>query len=381
MTSTRKSSYKLPPTTIRDSLVSQHARRTKFLEEQKRRRSSKIETIRNLENFADLNIESDDDSDDTLVREGVGSFVSMLQDAGPSGGATPKPMKRKPINKWADKCMYAELLEMSNEDAWTTNDGLPHDLLTGWVAVAPVPVGKRCLAICYQSSGATGLVPNTMIRSRMLGKPLMAKFPSALPSDTILDCILDAHWRGNGILHVLDVLKWKGQDITDCETPFRFWWRDTRLAELSQLIPPSTTHHPDGTNNVSLFSYPITLLPIPYHTDMSYANLANCIIPLARTSRTMTVQGRHLNHGPEDMDMALESPQQLNTTVEADGLLLYVAEASYESGTSPLSSWVPIVPTDPGGESPLNVFLRLVTKRMLASNTETPAPVPEVEMS
>jgi snurportin-1 len=71
----------------------------------------------------------------------------------------------------------------------------------------------------------------------------MPRFPSALPPLTILygiplllefqcgielvfflfarDCILDNNWRENGILHILDVLKWKGQDIADCETPFR----------------------------------------------------------------------------------------------------------------------------------------------------------------
>jgi hypothetical protein len=49
----------------------------------------------------------------------------------------------------------------------------------------------------------------------------MARFPSPLPSDTVLDCILDQNWRENGILHVLDVIKWKGQDIADCESSFR----------------------------------------------------------------------------------------------------------------------------------------------------------------
>ena len=63
--------------------------------------------------------------------------------------------------------------------------------------------------------------PNTTIRSRMLGKPLMHRFPSPLPSDTVLDCILDQNWKENGILHVLDVVKWKGQDIADCESSFR----------------------------------------------------------------------------------------------------------------------------------------------------------------
>jgi hypothetical protein len=34
---------------------------------------------------------------------------------------------------------------------------------------------------------------------------------------------------------------------------------------------------------------------------------------------------------------------QVQTCIQSDGLLLYVAEASYEAGTSPLSNWIPIV--------------------------------------
>ena len=58
--------------------------------------------------------------------------------------------------------MYAELLEMSADAPWsspdgTLNDGLPNDLESAWVAVAPVPVGKRCLAVTHQSSGVAGV--------------------------------------------------------------------------------------------------------------------------------------------------------------------------------------------------------------------------------
>ena len=58
----------------------------------------------------------------------------------------------------------------------------------------------------------------------------MKPFPSSLPPQTVLDCILDDNWRDNGILHVLDVISWKGQDLADCETPFR---------SVSNLMCPS----------------------------------------------------------------------------------------------------------------------------------------------
>jgi snurportin-1 len=80
-------------------------------------------------------------------------------------------------------------------------------------------------AIVYWKNLSTNhilIAPNTTLRSRVLGKMLLPRFPSSLPPLTVLDCILDVNWRDNGIIHVLDVLKWKGQDVGDCETPFRW---------------------------------------------------------------------------------------------------------------------------------------------------------------
>jgi snurportin-1 len=48
------------------------------------------------------------------------------------------------------------------------------------------------------------------------------KFPSPLPPNSILDCILDARWEENGLIHVLDIIRWKGTDFVDCEAEFRF---------------------------------------------------------------------------------------------------------------------------------------------------------------
>ena len=67
----------------------------------------------------------------------------------------------KKKNHWADRCMYAELLELNPGPALNpqidVEDGLPDDLDTGaWVAISGVPVGKRCLAVTYASSGITG---------------------------------------------------------------------------------------------------------------------------------------------------------------------------------------------------------------------------------
>ncbi|KAJ7484515.1 hypothetical protein FB451DRAFT_1350374 [Mycena latifolia] len=412
MSKSRKAGFKAPPSSVTDVSESQELRRRKALDEQKRRRAQRVDS--------DLNLGQSDDEEDTedpgIVRMGVASYASFLPPAAPEAGpsdiniesASPEPppaeqrkkkrkqksKKQAPVanNKWTDQCMYAELLEMSEDDPWSMSDsavdGLPEDLETGWVAVAPVPVGKRCLAVTDQSLGVPGHVPNTSLRSRKLGKLLMPRFPSTLPALTILDCILDNNWRDNGILHILDVLKWKGQDIGDCETPFRFWWRDTRLDELPRSPPPSNSNwnrplDPTDSNNAHPrtyhFPYPTKFLGIPYHTNTSLLNLASRIVPLARESRSISVDVPVLGSDAEaDESMMVDQLQQAvvlrarTAEVCADGLLLYVAEASYEAGTSPLSSWIPIVKYSEDGvtdanastDGPLDVFHRLVQKRI-----------------
>ncbi|KAJ7885109.1 hypothetical protein B0H14DRAFT_2699728 [Mycena olivaceomarginata] len=430
----RKASYKVPPVAA-NVLESQELRRRKALDEQKRKRAQRVDSSRQLDLFADLNLGQSDDEEGAegpdIVRGGVASYAPLLP---PSSGEAPAPdarmesvsvsgselpaerkkkKKRKPKskkehsvarNKWADQCMYAELLEMSEDNAWDmsdpTPDGLPEDLETGWVAVT-VPVGKRCLAVTDQSLGVPGLVPNTSLRSRKLGKLLMPRFPSTLPPLTIL------YGTRNGVLHILDVLKWKGQDIGDCETPFRFWWRDTRLGELTPSPPPSSSHYtqpfdPTDANvppKTYRFPYPTKFLAVPYYTDTSLPVLASQIVPFARVSRFIDVDVP-ADNDPEPVEsMAVDQsssrePKALFTTttteIRADGLLLYVAEASYEPGASPLSTWIPIAkyeedPTPNGmtesttTDGPLDVFHRLVQKRIARSSNGGPSITMDVE--
>ncbi|KIJ61485.1 hypothetical protein HYDPIDRAFT_137818 [Hydnomerulius pinastri MD-312] len=297
--------------------------------------------------------------------------------------------------------MYAELLEMKEEmslwdkHAHDADNGLPSDLEGGWVAVAPVPTGKRCLAITHQSAaGVIGISPNTTLRSRVLGKMLLPRFPSSLPPLTILDCILDIDWKTNGILHVLDVLKWKGQDVGDCETPFRFWWRDTRLAELPKFSPPSSGfsftpasaqhQQPDSNPGSYNFPYPTSFVPIPYHTDTTFSALSSSVIPMARSTREIMIDvpvsapfqfqpssptAMTIDAGEDHADS--RPTVSVPAHVASDGLLLYVSQASYEEGTSPLSCWIPIKPITEQTQaatseviSPLDLFQRLVHRRL-----------------
>ncbi|KAH9940679.1 hypothetical protein B0H21DRAFT_878266 [Amylocystis lapponica] len=414
--SDRKASFKALPAAVRDPLTAQGQRRNKALEEQKRRRAERIDSTRQLDFFADLTLgPSDDEADDDggtqngpdVVREGISQFATMLprtatavpaaagepaasppqagdaQTKGKKRGkgqrkakarasaaasAHPKGQRSGKPNKWADKCMYAELLEMTEEydGADLERDGIPDDIETSWVAVTPVPRGKRCLAVTHQATGIAGVVPNTTLRSRVLGKALMKPFPSPLPPQTVLDCILDENWHDNGLLHVLDVLQWKAQDVADCDAPFRFWWRDTRLSELPSFPPPASAAPPGETY---AFPHPTALLPVPYHTNTTLANLANMLIPVTRAPRRVAVTTPRAPDG---------GPVQLQATpaeIAPDGLLLYVAQATYEPGTSPLSSWLPLRAYDVRGEgvtdvapvgadSPLDVFERLIARRL-----------------
>ncbi|KAG8798636.1 hypothetical protein FRC17_007369 [Serendipita sp. 399] len=250
-----------------------------------------------------------------------------------------KPATKRP-SKWANVLMYAEILEMQGEGSV-----LPDDFGTAWMAVAPVPRGKRCLLIAYKHYGQEGSY--VALRSRLKGNQFMT-FASPLPTDTILDCILDEHWRSNGILHVLDVLRWKSQDYTQCEASFRFWWRDVKLQELSKALPPNSS-----SSRPPVFAHPYTLQPIPYFPNLQDPTLLiSTILPLARDGISLTVP---LAPSPDISD-----DNQLVTHCQSDGVLFYVSESSYEAGSSLLSAWVPLHPMNEGEESPLEQFSRHV---------------------
>jgi hypothetical protein len=136
------------------------------------KRAQRVDSTRNLDLFADLNLgDSDDEQEDAgIVPMGIASYASLLSPAESSSGAAghghsggcvvcvkcggqvqahaeeeqgKKKWKQKAKSQppaanseWGDKCMYAELLELSGDDSWSGSgpDGLPENLETGWVA-------------------------------------------------------------------------------------------------------------------------------------------------------------------------------------------------------------------------------------------------------
>lgn len=155
-----------------------------------------MESERHIDLFADLNLGlSDDETGDKpepdIVRDGIAQLAPLLPRSGPDLASVPsreshaaelnsagaqrkgrrkkgaKSSSNKKTSPWANKCMYAELLEMQETDQWAGGDDrLPSDLEAGWVALAPVPVGKRCLAISHEGGGTTGT--GTSSESRLL---------------------------------------------------------------------------------------------------------------------------------------------------------------------------------------------------------------------
>lgn len=151
------------------------------------------------------------------------------------------------------------------------------------------------------------------------------------------------------------------------------------MSELPPSHPPTTLAPPvalqASTQEINApigyrFTYPTTFQQIPYYTNTTFAHFASTIIPRARSSYRAQVS---IPGGPDDADvMDIESPQftgpvprPVQVEIKPDGLLLYVAQAIYESGTSPLSSWVPLAGAPVTDEmagieqpSPLDVFER-----------------------
>src|SRR5258708_6287874 len=118
---------------------------------------------------------------------------------------------------------------------------------------------------------------STQLFSRLKGTKLF-KFPSPLPTDSILDCILDANWGVNGIIHVLDILRWHGNDFTDCEANFR-------SVSIATLSPAYEVHGivtlPDfggGTRDSQKFH--IYHLPVPAKNQSTIHNTPRWISTL-----------------------------------------------------------------------------------------------------
>ena len=135
--------------------------------------------------------------------------------------------------------------------------------------------------------------------------------------------------------------------------------RSPLLAKQSQILLDTEDRR---------FKYPINFEPIPYSGDTKYETFVRDIIPRATTSRLLSIVVPKTEHTKEgkinqddmDIDRTLvdDIPLDFATTevnIRSDGILLYVAQASYVPGNSPLSNWIPLMPLSDGTDANTNV--------------------------
>lgn len=115
---------------------------------------------------------------------------------------------------------------------------VPEDLKQSWLVV-PIPSdAERCLVV---SSGSQ------TIKFSNAGDQLL-RFSSLLPNgssnsrggDCFLDCFFHAQTQ---TFFVLDMLSWKGNSYTDCDTSFRWFFLQQKLSELRRIQVRSDSNH------------------------------------------------------------------------------------------------------------------------------------------
>lgn len=147
------------------------------------------------------------------------------------------------------------------------------------------------------------------------------------------------------MLWVLDLVKWAGQWMVECEREFRAWFLASRLAELPTqpyFSAPSSVASP-------LVVLPTTHIPAPLTLDV----LAQFLPTLARPATTPALV----------VTPSTPSPVQVDVPLDPAGVLLFLDSAHYDSGLTALVGWVPAKP-EPGeqGKEGLERLYELVAQ-------------------
>ncbi|CAI2182687.1 2831_t:CDS:2 [Funneliformis geosporum] len=228
----RHKTFKASPLQLKGKEETQEERRKRALEEQKKRRRDLNTHARNLALFkpADFSSEeeskSDDESinNDTLIELAKPTKRSLdldqdddlLQESFAVKKAKLKGKFREPrrkikgSNPYRNQVMHAEWIHE-----------IPSDLENNWYVV-----------LCPKGN-------------------IMNVFESILPAGAnsykgnkttdycILDCIYD---QTKFTYYVLDLMCWKGHPIYDCDTEFRFYWLNSKFAEIERPAVNTSTY-------------------------------------------------------------------------------------------------------------------------------------------
>lgn len=166
------------------------------------------------------------------------------------------------------------------------------DDIENWY-IRPCPKGMRCLVVAAEGRTEVYSKKGRFIkcfRSRLPGDQRQRQ------STTMLDCF---YVPTLSEYFVLDVLVYGGQDLTDCEASFRFYWIRSRLQEDNLDAVSMQNQHAFRTIDSS-----------------------ECGDEIALNS------------------LLASFPLWASNTPELDGFLFYHKESAYVSGTTPLVLWL-----------------------------------------
>ncbi|KAI8925776.1 hypothetical protein BC831DRAFT_426430 [Entophlyctis helioformis] len=106
---------------------------------------------------------------------------------------------------------------------------IPEDFESAWLAVV-VPRGERCLLISSRGRTVSRRADGTRIDMFLSCLP-GGSYAAVSPRQS-KPCILDCFYvPSTQTYHVLDILCWNGNHVDECDTEFRFFWLQTKLAE------------------------------------------------------------------------------------------------------------------------------------------------------
>ncbi|GAA6010550.1 hypothetical protein JCM10207_001360 [Rhodosporidiobolus poonsookiae] len=340
----RRQAYHASPHT---ALSAQAKRRQTALDAQKQRRVHAVEaardpSFRSLDLMDGLSLDgasaSDSDADSDAVPASLPPTAPpAVDEAGAPAPVIAKTKRKafKPKYKpWARNLLsYAETLDLRHS--------LPEGLESDWRAVV-VPKGKR--ALCATTTDTVN--GNTILYSRVAGRTL-ARHRTVLPPDSLLDVVWDA---AQSVLWVLDICKWRGQYLVDCDAEFRAFFLTSKLSELptQPYIPPSSSPASPSPSSRTRppSSHPLLVLPAPsYAPPLTPAVLLPLLVSLSAPSampvRVLAPSPSSPSSTPSASPPAF-APTDLSIPLGPTGLLLYLSTAHYPSGPTPLVGWVPL---------------------------------------
>lgn len=201
---------------------------------------------------------------------------------------------------------------------------------------------------------------NTLLYSRVAGRTL-GRFRTSLPPDCLLDTVWDAEL---GVLWVIDLCKWRStyfveapadlrcaflplppaaRDSLGCRLACSAFFLSSKLSELDTqpYFPPSS---PFATQSQTGTTKTLLVLPVP---SLASPLLPSTLLPLLEPLAAAP------HPAAQDLPVAVLAPYatpagqlalapaQTSVPLRPTGLLLYLASAHYESGSTPLVSWVP----------------------------------------